>query len=156
MIKGIFILQISSEIEWKLFADYIPTVEKRPTEESLSRIAKAFIARPSLVNLNYRQFPYKTYTIPLNSAEDAPRILLTFILDASENIELVQFFNDQIKSDIMQVITDEPELLNTLNSIMDARNALLEKLEKSKLIQEEIEGLATKLIDGGDLKQAEK
>ena len=72
MIKGIFILQISSEIEWKLFADYIPTVEERPTEESLSRIAKAFIARPSLVNLNYRQFPYKTYTIPLNSAEDAP------------------------------------------------------------------------------------
>lgn len=156
MIKGIFILQVKNEKEWKLYAEYIPLAEERPTPENLTTISEAFIASPTLTSFNVRFFPYKYYTIALSSAEESPKYFMTYILEATETLELVKFFPNELKKGIMDLIGNVAGLKEQMHKITEDRNLLLDKLEKPKLLQDQIGARANKLIDAGQFKEAQE
>lgn len=155
MIKGIFILQVKNEKEWKVHAEYIPLAEERPTPENLGTIAAAFLASPTLTSFNVRFFPYKYYTIAISGTEESPKYYLTFILEATETLELVKIFPNELKKGIIDMLSNAAGLKAYMQKIMEDRNLLLDKLEKPKLLQDQIGARANKLIDAGQFKEAQ-
>lgn len=155
MLKGSLIIQIASEGKVAIVSQYIPLAEERPTDAVLEKIAQDFLNTPNLDFLNSRQFPYKYFSCVLNRVEGQKVVILVCILDATESYEIIKIGLDDLKKSLQESLSSTKILAEKMKAAIEERNFILDKLDKPKLLQDQISAVATKLIDSGNLERAQ-
>jgi hypothetical protein len=174
MIKGIFLIkseiipndeeieenseeeEISiPDVKSKVIAEFIPTSDEKPSEEIVANIIEKFMQDSTLKSTSYRNFPYKYYAIALDREEGEESYYLCYILDSSESLEIVQIA-DAYPQMILDKIKKPKTIVKIFEEIHSNRNRLLDKLEKTDILQKEIGASANKLIDAEKFEQAQE
>jgi ribosomal protein S6 len=153
MIKGMLVIDATSETQWKVVAEYVPAVEEKPNNENIQAII-ARLTSNGADTVNVRRFPYKFFSFTINKSETGI-CFAAFILENTDSLEIVRIFLDDTKTTIGNLISKPKELVTLLKKIMDDRNLILEKLDKPKMLQDEIGAAANKLIDSGNFEDAQ-
>ncbi|MHA1522239.1 MAG: hypothetical protein ACTSRK_18855 [Promethearchaeota archaeon] len=172
MIKGIILFSISNppkaiteedaavkarssnpRPKWKILGEHIPEKSDSPARETNDEIMIRYFSEGSAQqSLNIRLYPYKFHIFPINPEYS---LLLVFILDAQEAMEIVQIFPEATIKLILNCSEDSTELAKTLEQLYNNRNRLLSKLEEVKVLREEIGIFANRLIDAGKFDDAQ-
>jgi hypothetical protein len=151
MIKGLLIFKTNGG--WKLLADYVPAAEEKPTQEVITTIMNTF-KDPTVKLANYRQFPYKYFCFQINPEAPATAVGI-YILENTDTVDIVRLFLSDIQKSIVDNLGNSKQLAVLLKQIVEGRNHILEKLDKPKLLQDEIGASANSLIDKGEFVQAQ-
>ncbi len=138
--------------KWKILGEHIPEKPDIPSKETIEEIMIRYFSESSNTTLNIRLYPFKYYIFPINTERS---LLLVFILDSKESMEIVQIFPDATVELVQNSSSDPAELAKTLEKLYYNRNRILSKLEEVKVLREEIGFFANKLIDAGKFDDAQ-
>lgn len=138
--------------KWKKLGQYIPSSEDSPKNETIDEIMIRYYTTESAPTLNIRLYPLKYFVFPINAERS---LLLIYILDAKESLEIVQIYPEQTIQAIEESMQNSNELKVQLEKLFTNRNKILEKLENAQVLQEDIGSSANKLIDANKFDEAQ-
>ncbi|TFH27829.1 MAG: hypothetical protein E4G98_05810 [Promethearchaeota archaeon] len=112
--------------KWKILGEYIPEKLDSPTKETIEEVLIRYFSELSNTTLNIRLYPFKYYVFPINPEHS---LLLVYILDARESVEIVQISPDATIELVQNCSTDAVELPKTLEQLYYTKNRILLNLK---------------------------
>lgn len=153
MIKGLIVIEAANETQWKIIAEYVPAAEEKPNNENIQAII-ARLTSNGADAVNVRRFPYKFFSFTISKGPNGI-VFASFILENTDTLEIVRIFLEDTKTAIGNMVAKPKDLVNLVKKIVNDRNLILEKLDKPKMLQDEIGAAANKLIDSGKFEEAQ-
>ena len=171
MIKGLLAIKLTQppqgdaspengdvKFKWDKVTQFIPNSDDTLTSTDIDGfMEKLYLARyPSILNI--RHPPNKYYFQILPKKAENEMFFLLFILNVGEGLEIVQTPYRGLALELGEKLgkrAPSGEIKGLLQSIVEEKNILLEKLSSVELLKKQIGTYANQLIDANDYKEAQ-
>ena len=171
MIKGLLALKLTPpqgddspenkdvKMKWDKVTQYIPNSDDVLTSSDIDELMeKLYFARYPAV-LNIRRPPSKYFFQMLPKKAPREMFFLLFILDIGEGLEIVQTPFRALSLELGEKLgkrAPSGEIRGLLQTIIEEKSVLLEKLVSEELLKKQVGTYANQLIDTNDYKEAQE
>ena len=170
MIKGLLALKLTPpqgdaspenghvKFKWDKVTHFVPNSDDILTSSDIDGfMEKLYLARYPAI-LNIRHPPNKYYFQILPKKAENEMFFLLFILDIGEGLEIVQTPFRALPLELGEKLgkrAPSGEIKGLLQTIVEEKNALLDKLVSEELLKKQIGTYANQLIDANNYKEAQ-